>query len=166
MVDSHGTRGKGARMHGLPLSALPFPLAASRAREDAKGDAGSSVDHQDPHPHGQVLRAGVDAAVGDRQGNVRGVGVLYKAGARGGEFSSSKRSVSVTSSYRTYTSSRTATIRASTSTTTSATRERAHLALAAHARTYTRFSASSPTRDEEGRKSSAARWRNRGRNGW
>lgn len=61
-----------------------------------EGNAESSMDHQDPHPHGDVSRAGVAWTVGERQGNVRGVGVLYQAGARGGELSSSKRSVSVT----------------------------------------------------------------------
>lgn len=38
----------------------------------------------------------------DIQGKIRGVGVLYKAGARGGELSSSKRSVSVTSLRRSF----------------------------------------------------------------
>jgi hypothetical protein len=73
------------------------PARSTRAIEGEKGregDAGST-DHQDPHPHGGASRAGVATAVGGRQGNVIGVGVLYKAGARGGEFSSFKRSVSV-----------------------------------------------------------------------
>lgn len=96
------SRREGARMRGL---SLPPPTGThthartspmSRARKDARGMLGSSMDQQDPHPHGDVSRAGVARTVGERQGNVRGVGVLYQTGARGGELSSSKRSVSVT----------------------------------------------------------------------
>lgn len=78
-------------------SLAPSPTLAVEGEKGRERDAGYSVDHQDPHPHGGVSCAGVVTAVGDRQGNVRGVGVLYKAGARGGELSSSNRSVSVTS---------------------------------------------------------------------
>lgn len=81
------------RMRGL----APSPTLAVEGEKGRERDAGYSVDHQDPHPHGGVSCAGVATTVGDRQGNVRGVGVLYKAGARGGELSSSNRSVSVTS---------------------------------------------------------------------
>ncbi|EZA48549.1 hypothetical protein X777_13219 [Ooceraea biroi] len=83
------------RRKGRECAAPPRSTRAVEGEKGREGDAGSSMDHQDPHPHGGVSRAGVAAAVGDRQGNVRGVGVLYKAGARGGELSSFKRSVSV-----------------------------------------------------------------------
>lgn len=103
MVDSRaqGEGGEGARMHDHPIPRAflpPFhPTLALEGEKGCEGDARSSVVQQDPHPHDNVSRTGVAAAVGDRQGNVRGVGGLYKAGARGGELSSSNRSVSVAS---------------------------------------------------------------------
>lgn len=94
MVDSLYEQG---RECAASSSLLPFPSFSSRVRKDARGILDPlGGPPQDPHPHGAASRAAAATVVGERQGNVRGVGGLYKAGARGGELSSSKRSVSVT----------------------------------------------------------------------
>jgi len=95
-IDGGLSLGEQGRECAVSSSPPPFP-PFSRARKDARGILDPlGGPPQDPHPHGAASRAAAAAVVGERQGNVRGVGGLYKAGARGGELSSSKRSVSVT----------------------------------------------------------------------
>lgn len=79
-----------------PRNMYTHTSPTSRVRKETRGTLGPRWTTRIHIPTASSRAQGLPGTVGDRQGNVRGVGVLYQAGARGGELSSSKRSVSVT----------------------------------------------------------------------